>query len=138
MNSILKYYFLFIILISFACSQKTTSKSIIGKYESSNLNTFEYIKYYPNKNIKGIRLNLKKDSTYFYKTCGLLINGQWSIEGKILSMAIDSIRYANDSINKIKKPEIRKDFFIFKINTNTLVGKVNVIDGVRINKLVKK
>jgi hypothetical protein len=96
------------------------------------------INYGTNKDIQGMTLILKNDSTYFYDTCGILLDGYWSVRNDSLLMKVDNIRYKNDSINKIRKPEKRADFLKYAINDNILYGFIKNNDGLRINKLLKK
>jgi len=134
-NTLALFLVLFVLLTS--CDDKTTNK-LFGKYESSKLDFSEKIRFRTNKDIKGMTLILKKDSTYFYDTCGILINGSWSVRNDSLSMKVDNIRYKNDSLNKIRKPEKRADFLKYEINDNILYGFINNDYGLRINKLVKQ
>ncbi|MCH2218490.1 MAG: hypothetical protein MK076_10560, partial [Flavobacteriales bacterium] len=71
-------------------------------------------------------------------TCGILINGSWSVRDDRLTMTVNNIRYKNDSINKMRKPEKRADFLEYNINDNILYGFINNNNGLRINKLIKK
>ena len=134
-NTLALFLVLFVLLTS--CDDKTTNK-LFGKYESSKLDFSEKFRFRTNKDIKGMTLILKKDSTYFYDTCGILINGSWSVRNDSLSMKVDNIRYKNDSLNKIRKPEKRADFLKYEINDNILYGFINNDYGLRINKLVKQ
>lgn len=126
---------LIIICMFTSCNKKIENVSIVGFYKSSKLNFIEKLKYNTTKEINGLKLNLKKDSTFRYDTCGLLIKGFWSVSNDSLKLEVDSINFVNDSINNIRKPVSRKDFLIYKIESNSLFGFVNEKNGIRINKL---
>lgn len=135
MKNIFKFFA--IVLILYSCDEEK-SDELFGIYKSSKLLRSEKINYGTNKDIQGMTLILKNDSTYFYDTCGILLDGSWSVRNDSLLMTVDNIRYKNDSINKIRKPEKRTDFLKYEINDNILYGFINNNDGLRINKLIKK
>jgi hypothetical protein len=130
------YFFLFtIVFIITSCNNISQKSNVVGVYQSSKLNFVEKIKYNTDKEIKGLKLILKKDSTFHYETCGLLINGGWNTKNDSLRLHVSAIKFVNDSINKIKEPETRKDFLVYKIEGNSFFGFVNDTNGFRINKL---
>ena len=135
MKNIFKFFA--IVLILYSCNEKK-SDELFGTYKSSKLIRSEKINYGINKDIQGMTLILKNDSTYFYDTCGILLDGYWSVRNDSLLMKVDNIIYKNDSINKIRKPEKRADFLKYAINDNILYGFIKNNDGLRINKLLKK
>ena len=135
MKNISTLFLVFVLLTS--CDKKTTNE-LHGTYKSAKLDFSEKIRFSTNNDIEGMILILKKDSTYFYDTCGILINGSWSVRDDRLTMTVNNIRYKNDSINKMRKPEKRADFLEYNINDNILYGFINNNNGLRINKLIKK
>lgn len=124
-------------LVYISCTSQLENRDLIGAYKSSTLSLIEKIKYNTNKNIEGFLLNLKTNGLFQYDTCGLLVDGYWEVEGDSLVLNATTIKFANDSINKIKKPRKRKDFLIFKIEGKSLIGFINETNGLRINKLKK-
>ena len=126
-----------IMLVYISCTSQLENRDLIGAYKSSTLSLIEKIKYNTNKNIEGFLLNLKTNGLFQYDTCGLLVDGYWEVEGDSLVLNATTIKFANDSINKIKKPRKRKDFLIFKIEGKSLIGFINETNGLRINKLKK-
>ena len=135
MKNISTLFLVFVLLTS--CDEKTTNE-LYGTYKSAKLDFSEKIRFSTNNDIEGMILILKKDSTYFYDTCGILINGSWSVRDDRLTMTVNNIRYKNDSINKMRKPEKRADFLEYSINDNILCGFINNNNGLRINKLIKQ
>ena len=135
MKNISTLFLVFVLLTS--CDKKTTNE-LHGTYKSAKLDFSEKIRFSTNNDIEGMILILKKDSTYFYDTCGILINGSWSVRDDRLTMTVNNIRYKNDSINKMRKPEKRADFLEYNINDNILYGFINNNNGLRINELIKK
>ena len=135
MKNISTLFLVFVLLTS--CDKKTTNE-LHGTYKSAKLDFSEKIRFSTNNDIEGMILILKKDSTYLYDTCGILINGSWSVRDDRLTMTVNNIRYKNDSINKMRKPEKRADFLEYNINDNILYGFINNNNGLRINKLIKK
>ena len=125
--------FIIIILISYSC--KSQDKNLIGKYTSSPLNSLEKRSYKTNKYIKGMVLNLRNDSTYHYNTCGIILEGKWEVKKDSLLLKISKMRFANDSINKIRTPKKRDDFLIYKIENKKLIGFIKEGKATRINKL---
>jgi hypothetical protein len=128
-----------LIIISFiwlSCNSK--SQELAGTYKSSKLKFTEKLNYGTNKDINGLTLILKKDSSYHYDTCGLLIDGSWKVRNDSLIMSVSNIRFANDSINNIRTPEIRDDFLKYQIENDILYGFINENNSLRINKLIKK
>ncbi|WP_439128574.1 hypothetical protein [Polaribacter sp.] len=137
MKKLFYYISLIIICTITSCNKKNKSFDIVGFYKSSKLNFIENLIYNTTKEINGLKLNLKKDSTFHYETCGLLIKGFWSISNDSLKLNVNNINFVNDSINKIRKPVSKKDFLIYKIENNSLFGFINEKNGIRINKLVR-
>ncbi|ARV14297.1 hypothetical protein [Polaribacter sp. SA4-12] len=130
------FFFLFTVVFTItSCTDTSKKNSIVGVYQSSKLNFIEKIKYNTYKDIKGLKLILKKDSSFHYETCGLLIKGGWNTKNDSLRLNVSDIKFVNDSINKIKKPETRKDFLVYKMEGNSFFGFVNDTNGFRINKL---
>ncbi len=134
----MKNYISFLVLIMLvytSCTSQLEKEDLIGAYKSSPLNLTEKIKYNTNKDIEGFLLNLKTNGLFHYDTCGLLVDGYWEVVRDSLVLNAITIKFANDSINKIKKPKKRKDFLIFKIEGKSLIGFINETNGLRINKL---
>ena len=135
MRNLFYFYSLVIMCTIISCTKKNKNENIVGVYKSSKLNFIENLKYNTTKEINGLKLNLKQDSTFHFDTCGLLIKGFWNVSSDSLKLEVNSINFVNDSINEIRKPISRKDFLIYKIENNSLFGFVNEKNGIRINKL---
>lgn len=131
-----KYILIISILIISSCKNKVNE--IAGTYKSASLDFAEYLKYGTTKDMEGMDLLLNVNGSYHYDTCGILIDGNWEVKEDSLFLKVDQIRFKSDSINKIRKPEIRNDFLKYKIEGNTLLGFVNERKSIRINKLTKE
>ncbi|MEQ6124190.1 hypothetical protein AAON49_08330 [Pseudotenacibaculum sp. MALMAid0570] len=130
-----KLLLIIILLIHVSCSNRSRNKELVGEYKSKKLDLTEKIKYKTTKNIEGFTLSLKEDNLFEYNTCGILVDGSWEVLNDSLVLNATALRFANDSINKIRKPKERKDFLIFKIEGESLIGFVDGLSGLVINKL---
>lgn len=94
-----KLFFIFMIFISCNSSQK----SIVGTYKSKKETRFDKMfnsyDYWGN----GSTLNLNKDSTFFMKNCGNILEGKWNVKKDSLILFINSNRFVIDSLNEIPK-----------------------------------
>lgn len=120
-------------------------KELIGHYKNEKMTKYERIYYNVNKNVRrqiiGSSLDLNEDKTFHFETCGLLIDGNWAIKNEKLVLSPITNRFKNDSIAKIKTPDLtgRGDFFKFSIKKNKLVTIVINSNGSKsLNKLVKR
>jgi len=130
---------LFFSFLFINCSEENKQNlSVIGEYKSSNLTISERLAFGTSRYIKGMTLILREDSSYFYDTCGVLLDGTYEIRNDSLVMSVIDIRFKNDSINSIRKPEIRNEFLKYRINENVLYGSVQNDKKQTINKLVKE
>lgn len=94
-----KLFFIFMIFISCNSSQK----SIVGTYKSKKETRFDKMfnsyDYWGN----GSTLNLNKDSTFFMKNCGNILEWKWNVKKDSLILFINSNRFVIDSLNEIPK-----------------------------------
>lgn len=110
-----------LILISLSCSRKDCE--ITGNYKYQ-INYFDKIKYYKSHFLGGSTLTLNSDSTFNYKTCGMLSSGNWRVLNDSLYLYILNKRFRIDSLNyspKWKKYLAHSDAAVkFKIGNDRL------------------
>jgi len=139
----MKWILFFAIIILFSCDN--SSKDINGTYISERPSKIERIGYFINhnakKSIKGQKLELRKDSSYIYYTCGHIFAGSWSVSNNRLVFNEISKQWKNDSLNKINYPfgKPAENFFNFSIKNDKLVSffKGSLSDIKMINQLIK-
>ncbi|PSG90425.1 hypothetical protein [Aurantibacter aestuarii] len=119
----MKYIYLTFFLIFISCKSED---EYIGTYKSIIPNKQLKKKFKTQQYIFNNELILKKDSTFFFKTCGIYANGKWSINNKNIILKSDSTRFRNDSINKISKPEGQRleELLTLKKYNNIYVSKL--------------
>lgn len=129
-------------IISFSSPSNLNYNKIIGFYKSQKKTAVESI-YYKLKGISGTvtgcELNLYVNNQFDYTSCGAVMSGSWLINEDKLYLKVEKGIYKNDSINRIKDvtKDIPKDFLMFKIKANKLIGIVTNSDGSKsLNKLV--
>lgn len=97
----MKYKLFFIFMIFISCN--SSQKSIVGTYKSKKETRFDKMfnsyDYWGN----GSTLNLNKDSTFFMKNCGNILEGKWNVKKDSLILFINSNRFVIDSLNEIPK-----------------------------------
>ena len=89
----------------------------------------------------GSTLALSKDSTFLYKTCGILMTGLWEKKKDSLYLKVKNHKYLLDSLYNTKQELPPKDFFIYHVSENRLVAKMKDIvkpERTVLNKLVKE
>lgn len=89
--------FLALNVLLFSCSN-IPQRNIVGYYTSTStlLSKGEYV--------VGNSLEVKKDSTFNYETCGEIIEGKWVLKNNIMLLYCYEFSYKNDSLNKTEKP----------------------------------
>lgn len=95
----LKYSIIFIVFISCSSGQK----SIVGTYKSKEETRFDKLFNSYDYWGTGSILNLEKDSTFFMKNCGNILEGKWNVKNDSLLLFVSSNRFVIDSLNKIPK-----------------------------------
>ncbi|MBW8359350.1 MAG: hypothetical protein K0M63_06050 [Weeksellaceae bacterium] len=112
------------------CSSSNKDDTVVGTYhspESSTLNKLRYGMF-----ALGLKLELKKDSTYFYSTCAQTSNGKWSVRKNNLILKCKEIRFINDSINQIErfsKGKICGGDLVFEIQDKKLIRLEKLQNG---------
>ena len=95
----LKYIFIFVGFISCNSIKKPLSGTYISKNETRIDKMFNSYDYWAT----GSTLNLEKDSTFFMKNCGNILEGKWGVKKDSLLLFINSNRFVIDSLNEIPK-----------------------------------
>ena len=97
----MKYKLFFIFMIFISCN--SSQKSIVGTYKSKKETRFDKMFYSYDYWGNGSTLNLNKDSTFFMKNCGNILEGKWNVKKDSLILFINSNRFVIDSLNEIPK-----------------------------------
>ena len=86
------------------------------------LNTYDYWAI-------GSILNLEKDSTFYMKNCGNILEGKWKVKKDSLLLFINSNRFVIDSLNK--KPKLKEQlkfeenkYISFKLKKKVIFKKI--------------
>lgn len=139
-KNIFTYKILIVSILLLSQCQKE-NQSIVGIYESLEPSWGDKIQFKTSHYINGSKLALSKDSTYLYKTCGMLIYGTWRKKGDSLQLKVKQYKFFLDSLNRIKKELPPDKFFSYKIEGNSLLSYMPMIDypgEAVINKLKKE
>lgn len=127
----LKLILIFLIFMSCNSEKK---KTIIGIYNSKNETFFD--KIFGKYDYWGIgsTLILEKDSTFFMKNCGNILEGTWEVKNDSLNLLINSNRFVIDSLNEIQELREQLEFDInksssFKVKKFLLYKKILTIES---------
>lgn len=120
-----KWFFVFMVFIS--CS--SIEKSLFGTYISKKETKFDRLfNSYDYCGIGSI-LNLEKDSTFYMKNCGNILEGKWKVKKDSLLLFINSNRFVMDSLNK--NPKLKEQlkfeenkYISFKLNKKVIFKKI--------------
>ncbi len=120
-----KWFFVFMVFISCSSIEKPLFGTYISKKETKFdvlLNTYDYWAI-------GSILNLKKDSTFYMKNCGNILEGKWKVKKDSLLLFINSNRFVIDSLNK--NPKLKEQlkfeenkYISFKLKKKVLFKKI--------------
>jgi len=98
--------------------------SLCGDYKTSSPNLSDRVTMFY-RGIKGVivgsELNLEKDSSFIYTTCGNKMTGRWSFDSETGYLYITSNRFRIDSLNE--SPEWRSQIPSSGIQKFRLKGK---------------
>lgn len=127
---ILKCYIIFTVFISCSSSQKSIVGTYISKKETRFDRFFNSYDYWGT----GSTLNLEKDSTFFMKNCGNILEGKWKVENDSLLLFASSNRFVIDSLNEIPKlkEQLKLDenkSISFKLKKRILFKKIVTIEA---------
>ncbi len=115
----LKYSIIFTVF--FSCS--STKKPLFGTYKSKKETRFDKLFNSYDYWAIGSILNLEKDSTFYMKNCGNVLEGKWKVEKDSLLLFIDSNRFVIDSLNEIPKLKEQLKLYENKTSSFKLKGK---------------
>ena len=140
----MKYILIIFIFLFFSCTTNKSSNDLTGNYTSTRMDKVERLYYQigfgVNSSITKTKLLLKKDATFYFETCGIVTSGTWIIKEDLLVLNVEQSKFKNDSLSKIKKPDVteRKDLFQFHIRKNELFAVVTNSDLSKSLLLLKK
>ncbi|PSG90779.1 hypothetical protein [Aurantibacter aestuarii] len=122
---------LFLLALFIVVSSCKTNKNYIGQYVNvkPSKQEFKSFKTKSSLYITNSKLSLNKDSTYLYKSCGLLSYGNWIFNNDSIILKPKKVFSMSDSINPIKN-DLENYTFRFKAleSDNVLVGKVKDLE----------
>jgi hypothetical protein len=120
----------FLIIISVLISCQSYKKSIIGTYTSKKKTKLDRLFDSYDYWAIGSTLQLKKDSTFYMKNCGNILEGKWKKKNDSLLLFISSNKYVIDSLNEIpewkEQLKINNDKPLFYIIKNKILYKKSV------------
>lgn len=97
----------------------------IGRYyKSEEIGQFgKLVRFFIEYNyVTGSDLYLKKDSSFTYRTCSRIMEGEWNVKNDVLLLFVETNRWRNDSLNEYRfnnVPMVVKDSLMkFRINEN--------------------
>lgn len=94
---IFKCFIVGIVFISCSSSDTTIAGTYLSKKETKLDKLFNSYDYWA----IGSTLNLEKDSTFFMKNCGNILEGRWKVKHDSLVLFINSNKFVIDSLNEI-------------------------------------
>lgn len=113
------YYLLGLLVLFSTCSE---GKTICGEYHSKYSANYKSSKY---TYVTGTNLTLSIDSSFKMTTCGNIIEGSWYLSNDSVVLISKTNKYRNDSLTKIKKPLILKNYVLIKHGNKELM---NIVD----------
>jgi hypothetical protein len=138
-----KIFFLFFLFI-FSIQNLTGCKNkyeLLGTYSVTEKTFKDRIflnKMRSDGRIIGSEINLNRDSTFNYKTCGSIVNGIWSRNEDTLMLIVKNGKFISDSIQKVKGHELDCLIIKFEIRKNQLFRIWHFKDSTRSLELMTK
>lgn len=114
-------------MVFISCS--SIEKPLFGTYISKKETKFDRLfNSYDYWGIGSI-LNLEKDSTFYMKNCGNILEGKWKVKKDSLLLFINSNRFVIDSLNK--NPKLKEQlkfeenkYISFKLKKKVIFKKI--------------